>query len=158
MVRSVSSDASESTPAIRQTTAEQMESSIMAKMREEFDKLHKRLPQPYARSPSPGRQARSATPDDTCFKCQQKGHFARQCVHEQQPGPTDIICQLCNKKGHDAHICRSKRPASSPGRTQCQLCGTPGHIAKECKKGRLPSPALPSVSRVTQQSVEDLNA
>lgn len=52
-------------------------------------------PQPAARVP--------ATSRGSCNRCQQEGHWARDCPEKQ-----DDECHKCNEKGHWARECRNK--------------------------------------------------
>lgn len=51
---------------------------------------------------SPGPRRRSRTPGDVvCYKCQQRGHMARECRNER----VAVTCYKCRKTGHIARNC-----------------------------------------------------
>jgi Zinc knuckle len=54
--------------------------------------------------------------DVKCFRCQQRGHFAKDCSR-----PDTRSCNICKKKGHLARDCRSK--ASAPGGSSSSSSG-----------------------------------
>ncbi|CAC5403709.1 CNBP [Mytilus coruscus] len=86
--------------------------------------------------------------DFRCFRCNERGHFARECT-----APPNIECYECREIGHYSRDC--------PNRL-CYNCGQPGHFARECSDRESDSDCFTqSVTQsVTglQQSVNNLAA
>lgn len=109
------------------------------------------------RSGGPGRENndREQQPSRPCFKCQEVGHFAKECPNsvapppiechrckgphmikdcpeprpEQQPRPP-ITCHKCSEEGHIARDCQNQPPPQPKGK--CHRCNEEGHFAREC--------------------------
>jgi hypothetical protein len=97
-------------------------------------------------------------PKRVCHKCNQEGHFARNCpesVAEVVPAKAStaaavvspvavvsapkkvVVCHRCNKEGHFASNCPDKQAGKTAkvgtkGVYVCHYCGEEGHISKEC--------------------------
>ena len=69
--------------------------------------------------------------EGNCFKCGEKGHWARGCKKTIEKNRQWLRCYVCWEQGHLARDCRMGR---SVGR--CWKCGVEGHKEKECKMDR----------------------
>lgn len=70
---------------------------------------------------------------DACFKCGEKGHFARDCDTEEDVA---YECEDCGAEFEsmakfNRHTCRSSRQSGS-----CYRCGRSSHWANECYASR----------------------
>lgn len=75
----------------------------------------------------------------TCYKCNEEGHFAKECTKEgtsgQGPrGPK--ICFNCQEEGHMSRDCTKEKVSGGGGARggpkSCNYCHKEGHIIKEC--------------------------
>jgi hypothetical protein len=66
----------------------------------------------------------SNTQNSVCFKCQGKGHFAKECPLTYQNNG----CFNCGRRGHSAKDCRQSM--------KCSNCGRNGHVLKDCRASR----------------------
>lgn len=65
------------------------------------------------------------TVSDTCFKCNKKGHFAKDCSV-----PT---CFKCGELGHySTTCCASDEEEDDDDEDCCFRCGRPGHFVANC--------------------------
>lgn len=50
---------------------------------------------------------------DACFKCGEKGHFAKDCYEEsdEYESEEEVICYRCDRPGHYANNCYAKKDA-----------------------------------------------
>ncbi|KAM3726639.1 DNA-binding protein HEXBP [Dirofilaria immitis] len=84
---------------------------------------------------------------DRCYKCNEKGHFARNCATQIQEvrrvGLGD--CFNCGQSGHFARECPNQRGGGRyyggrgggrSGQSECYQCGGFGHFARECPTER----------------------
>ena len=62
----------------------------------------------------------------TCFRCNKRGHMAKECRSSVPEQGTDN-CSRCGKKGHSHHECYLKN-------TKCSFCKRTGHLQKVCRK------------------------
>lgn len=65
------------------------------------------------------------TENDTCRRCGEAGHFAKDC--EQAPIPRDP-CRNCGEEGHFSRDCEKPK--------RCRNCDAEGHGARDCPKPR----------------------
>lgn len=87
-----------------------------------------------------------------CYRCNEKGHLARDCTQEGKPrneqSEQDLgkSCYRCNEKGHLAKDCNNNftqnRQSESGtggegGDRTCYNCGKQGHISRECPESGL---------------------
>src|SRR5271170_1678164 len=82
--------------------------------------------------------------ETTCFKCGEKGHWARdKACRKTNNGKTEIICNNCGKPGHMKKDCRSKpsrymqrsdRKTTNLNKSiiRCFNCNGTGHMAGDC--------------------------
>jgi len=63
-----------------------------------------------------------------CRKCNEEGHFARECPNVES-APRTGACHKCNEVGHFARECPKSGP---PGGGACHKCAEVGHFAREC--------------------------
>lgn len=61
-----------------------------------------------------------------CYKCQQAGHFARDCRDQK---PREFKCFKCNKVGHFANDCRT---TNARDLRTCYNCYKVGHLRRNC--------------------------
>jgi predicted GIY-YIG superfamily endonuclease len=67
---------------------------------------------------------------DRCYKCGEKGHFAKDCdILEEDDVEEEITCFNCGLKGHLSTECYSKRKKDT---ITCFNCGLKGHLSTEC--------------------------
>ena len=82
------------------------------------------------------RRFRRFVPYNTCYRCLQPGHLARDCQNE-------IVCSRCEQPGHKARECKNEPvcyrckqsghiSSACPNPIVCYKCGQPGHKRSEC--------------------------
>jgi cellular nucleic acid-binding protein len=71
--------------------------------------------------------------NDSCFNCGQPGHISRDCTEPKKPRADDRSCRKCNEVGHIARDCPTG--AGGGGDRACHKCGETGHIARDCPTG-----------------------
>lgn len=90
--------------------------------------------------------ARSPKDERACFKCNEVGHFARDCsnastavaANERKPDTGNRGCFNCNEAGHIARNCTKESAPKSFGENpnlkdvDCYKCGETGHMARNC--------------------------
>ncbi|XP_059669548.1 uncharacterized protein LOC132314742 [Cornus florida] len=81
--------------------------------------------QPVRSAPTTSVSMGSSTPNVTCFRCGQLGHYKSQCTQAQL---TQVICFKCEQSGHHKSQCTQIQVSSSG----CFGCGQQGHRVKDC--------------------------
>eukprot|EP00002_Diphylleia_rotans_P003092 TRINITY_DN1207_c0_g1_i1.p1 TRINITY_DN1207_c0_g1~~TRINITY_DN1207_c0_g1_i1.p1 ORF type:complete len:431 (-),score=37.44 TRINITY_DN1207_c0_g1_i1:180-1472(-) len=68
-----------------------------------------------------------------CYKCQQPGHIAKDCMNAAAPGPRPVAerCFRCGDPNHISRFCTANG-VSSDGRDSCFKCGGTGHKSRDC--------------------------
>ncbi|KAG0367058.1 hypothetical protein BGZ54_004483 [Gamsiella multidivaricata] len=71
-----------------------------------------------------------------CRRCNQPGHFIKDCTAERQPrgAPEGYICKKCSQPGHfiqDCPLIKEEVPRLPPGYV-CNICHKPGHRITDC--------------------------
>ena len=79
----------------------------------------------------------------TCFNCNAKGHFSKECKkpkqqsqresqYKQSTEPRKQFCFYCRREGHSTRDCRRRPQGSNPN--ACWLCGSETHKSRTCPK------------------------
>ncbi|ERF72647.1 hypothetical protein EPUS_05701 [Endocarpon pusillum Z07020] len=68
--------------------------------------------------------------NDNCFNCGQPGHISRDCTEPKKPRGDDRTCRKCNEVGHIARDCPAG--GAGGGDRACHKCGEVGHFSREC--------------------------
>lgn len=68
-----------------------------------------------------------STQNLTCFKCNEKGHYANECPTKKSIN--SVICYKCNEKGHYSNDCVNQKNIAS---IMCYKCNEKGHYAINC--------------------------
>lgn len=93
------------------------------------------------RCKQPGHFARECPQprDDSCFNCGQAGHMSRDCTEPKKHRGGDRTCRKCNEVGHIARDCPTG--GGGGGDRACHKCGETGHMARECTSSAFGSSA-----------------
>lgn len=81
---------------------------------------------PISNLESPGPSSQNRPPNFKCFRCNNPGHYARDC--RAKP-----VCKFCKLKGHTLQECR-KRLQQRANQTNpiCSFCSKVGHEVANC--------------------------